>query len=167
MAQLDRSGVNSGRWLAKFGIVRIAEEIVSGNWGAVARAMQERMDRLGMTVDMLIEKSGVKRSTVRELLSNRVQRRRRASTLAKLSVALGWAPGHLMMIAKGMTSTDPAQDTGPTTLEHNLSNLLERQVGDRLDVLLKETVSMRKELGTFMHRFGDPGPHDHLRRHRP
>ena len=51
---------------------------------------------------------------IRELLYNTAQRRRSDQTLAALSEALGWPPGHLRAVAEGRDPGDP--DAGDPVL---------------------------------------------------
>ena len=57
---------------------RSAEEYVSEDWSAVAKAINERLTVLGLNQRELAERSHVALSIVREIRNNTVQRRRAA-----------------------------------------------------------------------------------------
>jgi hypothetical protein len=80
---------------------RSAEEYVSEDWAAVARAISQRVTELGINQAELIERSQVSKATVGELYHNSAQRRRSARTLEALSMALEWHPQHLVAVLKG------------------------------------------------------------------
>lgn len=80
------------------------------DWAAVADAMKARLADLDMTQADLVQRSHLAPMTIRELLFNTAQRRRSNQTLAALSQALGWPPGHLQAIAEGRTPEDPDAD---------------------------------------------------------
>ena len=84
------------------------------DWAAVANAMKARLADLDMTQADLVQRSRLAPMTIRELLYNSTQRRRSDQTLAALSQALGWPPGHLQAIAEGHTPGDP--DAGDPVL---------------------------------------------------
>ena len=73
------------------------------DWAAVADAMKARLTDLDMTQADLVQRSHLAPMTIRELLYNSAQRRRSDQTLAALSQALGWPPGHLQAVAEGRT----------------------------------------------------------------
>jgi transcriptional regulator with XRE-family HTH domain len=74
---------------------------VSDDWAAVARAINQRIDELGMTQRTLAERAQVSSAIVREIQQNKIQRRRNAKTLEALSVALNWHPEHLSTVLEG------------------------------------------------------------------
>ena len=84
------------------------------DWAAVADAMKSRLADLDMTQADLVQRSRLAPMTIRELLYNSAQRRRSDQTLAALSQALGWPPGHLQAVAEGRTPDDP--DVGDPVL---------------------------------------------------
>ena len=100
------------------------------DWAAVADAMKSRLAELDMTQAELIQRSRLAPMTIRELLYNTAQRRRSDQTLAALSEALGWPPGHLRAIAEGRDPKDPdASDpvlAELTSLKEMLSALTDR-----------------------------------------
>lgn len=71
------------------------------DWDAVARAIDERLVGLDMTQAELASRAGVALETVRELRKNLRPRRRNPRTLAAISRALGWEPGHLAQVLNG------------------------------------------------------------------
>ena len=77
------------------------------DWAAVADAMKSRHAELDMTQAELIQRSRLAPMTIRELLYNTAQRRCSGQTLAALSEALGWPPGHLRGVAEGRDPGDP------------------------------------------------------------
>ena len=84
------------------------------DWAAVAEAMKARLAELDMTQAELVQRSRLAPMTIRELLYNSAQRRRSDQTLAALSEALGWPPGHLRAVAEGRDPGDP--DAGDPVL---------------------------------------------------
>ncbi|WP_330270419.1 transcriptional regulator [Lentzea sp. NBC_00516] len=74
---------------------------MADDWGAVARAINQRMTELGMNQRELTERSQVSKAIVGELQNNTVQRRRSDRTLEALSVALDWHPNHLGAVLGG------------------------------------------------------------------
>lgn len=74
---------------------------MSEDWAAVARAINQRVDELGLRQRELAERSHVSQAIVRELQHNTVQRRRSERTLEALSLALGWHPEHLSALLEG------------------------------------------------------------------
>src|SRR6266511_4426542 len=85
---------------------RSAEEWVSEDWAAVAKAINERVHQLGWRQRELAERSQVSQAIVRELQHHTVERRRSARTLASLSVTLGWHPEHLDAVLHGRQPPD-------------------------------------------------------------
>jgi hypothetical protein len=84
------------------------------DWAAVAGAMKSRLADLDMTQAELVQRSRLAPMTIRELLYNTAQRRRSDQTLAAVSSALGWPPGHLQAVAEGRAPDDP--DAGDPVL---------------------------------------------------
>jgi hypothetical protein len=80
------------------------------DWAAVAAAINSRLAELDMTQAELIQRSRLAPMTIRELLHNTAQRRRSDQTLAAVSEALGWSPGHLRAVAEGRGPGDPDAD---------------------------------------------------------
>jgi transcriptional regulator with XRE-family HTH domain len=78
-----------------------AEEYVAEDWTAVSRAVNQRMDELGLNQRELIERSQVSRATVGEIRRNEAQRRRSTRTLEALSIALDWHPQRLAAVLRG------------------------------------------------------------------
>jgi len=89
-------------------------EGVSGDWGAVARAINERVRELGWRQRELAERSHVSLAVVREVQRHTVERRRSRRTLESLSVALGWEAERLNAVLSGsapqVTGNSPAID---------------------------------------------------------
>ena len=80
------------------------------DWAAVADAMKARLADLDMSQAELVQRSRLAPMTIRELLFNTAERRRSDQTLAALSRALGWPPGHLQAVAEGRDPDDPDAD---------------------------------------------------------
>lgn len=78
------------------------------HWDAVAATIEEHLTRLGIDQAQLAERSGVSVSSVRELRTNSVQRRRNGHILEALSVAFELHPRHLAAVAAG--HPPPARD---------------------------------------------------------
>ncbi|WP_199435487.1 helix-turn-helix domain-containing protein [Qaidamihabitans albus] len=92
------------------------------DWAAVARAISERMNDLGLRQRELAERSHVSQAIVRELQHRTVERRRSARTLEALSLALEWHPGHLAAVLAGRKPLSPGE-TGDTTMDEVLARL--------------------------------------------
>ena len=86
---------------------------MSEDWAAVARAITQRLQELGMRQRELAERSHVSQAIVRELQHNTAQRRRSSRTLEALSVALAWHPQHLTAVLTGRTPRNPATRRWP------------------------------------------------------
>jgi hypothetical protein len=78
-----------------------AEEWVTGDWAAVAAAINQRMTELGRSQGDVIKSSRLSKQTVGEIQHNTEQRRRSARTLEALSRALDWHPNHLAAVLDG------------------------------------------------------------------
>lgn len=100
------------------------------HWGAVARTIEEHITRLGLDQARLAERSGVSVTTVRELRTNSVQRRRDGRTLQALSAALELHPRHLSAVAAGHLPPlrdHPAGETDRLTrVERRLNDIAAR-----------------------------------------
>jgi len=129
---------------------------VTEDWAAVATAIKERRDELGITQTELGLRAKVSKQIVGEIENNKVERRRGARTLEALSAALGWHPRHLAAILAGLTpprKDEPvpqSDDDIPghmSVLEHYMRKLLDEveTMNGRLDDLTTkvETVSQR------------------------
>jgi hypothetical protein len=79
------------------------------DWGAVAKAITERMADLRISQVKLVGLSGIKKMTIHELMHNKAQRDRRPETLELLSVALGWHKDHLAHVRLGKEPPEPSQ----------------------------------------------------------
>ncbi|GGP42062.1 helix-turn-helix domain-containing protein [Saccharothrix coeruleofusca] len=71
------------------------------DWAAVARAINARVEELGLRQRELAERSHVSQAIVREIQHHVVERRRSARTLEALSLALNWHPEHLTAVLHG------------------------------------------------------------------
>jgi hypothetical protein len=88
---------------------RSAEESVSEDWTAVAKAINMRVNELGWRQRELAERSHVSQAIVRELQHHTVERRRSARTLEALSTTLGWHPQHLLAVLQNRTPPHPEE----------------------------------------------------------
>lgn len=68
------------------------------DWQAVADAITNRLTELGMTQRELSERSGLSVTTLRQIQNNYSPRKRSPRTLADISEALHWPPGHLAQV---------------------------------------------------------------------
>jgi hypothetical protein len=110
--------------------MRSAEDKVTGDWAAVAAAINARMAELGRSQQNLIDLSGLAKATIGELRKNKEGREHSARTLKDMSVALDWHPGHLLAVLQGRTPPQLGSDI-PKRLD-----VIERrldQIFDRLD----------------------------------
>jgi transcriptional regulator with XRE-family HTH domain len=74
---------------------------VTGDWAAVATAVNQRMAERGLSQREVIKRSDLSKATVREIQKNIKPRHRKARTLEALSVALEWNAGHLAAVLEG------------------------------------------------------------------
>src|SRR3954468_8122274 len=102
----------SRSWLIS-ALRRSAEEYVSEDWAAVAKAINERVNELGWRQRELAERSHVSQAIVREIQHRTVERRRSPRPLESLSTALGWHPQHLDAVL---------HDRRPPQLDEPLAN---------------------------------------------
>src|SRR5215469_14999869 len=119
------------------------------DWAAVAEAISERMEQLGMNQHMLARRAQVSTAMVIEIQGDRVRRRRHPRTLRALSVALGWHPDHLSVILAGVDPASLAVDRTAdvhgrlTELEHRL-----RAICDEIAAL-----NVGLDIAEFSHEF--------------
>jgi hypothetical protein len=140
---------------------RSAEEYVTDDWAAVARAIKKRSTELGLRQRDLIERSHLSKAVVGEITRNAVQRRRSTRTLESLSIALDWHPQHLTAVLRGRrppTVSEPVyrfdEEDVPARLaaiEHHLREIAERLDGmgvinDRLDEINASLAVVRENL---------------------
>ncbi|GAA3629322.1 MULTISPECIES: helix-turn-helix domain-containing protein [Lentzea] len=119
---------------------------MSEDWAAVAKAINQRVDELGLRQKELAERSHVSLAIVREIQHNLVERRRSPRTLESLSTALGWHPLHLDAVLRGRTPPevgDPVVDLADT-LWTRMDRVEERleDITDRLDALKSDIASV-------------------------
>ncbi|SMC85539.1 helix-turn-helix domain-containing protein [Lentzea albidocapillata] len=123
---------------------------MSEDWAAVAKAINQRVDELGLRQKELAERSHVSLAIVREIQHNLVERRRSPRTLESLSTALGWHPLHLDAVLRGRTPPevgDPVVDLADT-LWTRMDRVEERleDITDRLDALKSDVASVMGQL---------------------
>jgi predicted transcriptional regulator len=109
---------------------------VSEYWTAVASAINQRVDELGMTQRTLAERAQVSSAIIREIQQNKIQRRRNAKTLEALSVALNWHPEHLTAVLEG---SDPAE----------VSRRQSDDVPERLTAMERQLRTISRQLETL------------------
>lgn len=78
------------------------------DWGAVADAINGRLEELGMTQRELAERSGVSVATLRQLQHNNRPRRRNPRTLEAVSVGLRLPLDYLARVLEGGDAEPPA-----------------------------------------------------------
>ena len=117
---------------------------MSEDWAAVAVAINERLSGLGWRQRDLAELSGVSLATVREIHRHSVERRRSPRTLASLSSALGWPPGHLTAVLRGQAPPEPAGSDRDNALSR-----LDR-VERRLDDITARLDALRADIATVI-----------------
>ena len=105
------------------------------DWDAVARAIDSRMRELDLTQTDLAVRADVAPETVRELRNNLKPRRRNPRTLAAVSEALGWPPGHLGAVLAGDNAAHKLSSDGPDSVQAEIANLKQAVEGlaERLD----------------------------------
>lgn len=128
---------------------RSAEEYVSEDWSAVAKAINERLTELGLNQRELSERSNIALSIVREIRNNTVQRRRSGRTLEALSVALGWHPRHLAAVLLGLT---PPAPNDPVDLAGDSVPARLAAIEDQLHEITKRLEEMSANLATVIER---------------
>jgi transcriptional regulator with XRE-family HTH domain len=124
---------------------------VADDWTAVARAINQRVDDLGMSQRELAERSQVSQAIIREIQQNRIQRRRNAKTLEALSVALDWHPEHLAAVLDGrepLAPHDSPSDEVParlTAIERHLRSITRQlaAMNDNLETFIGDDRSRR------------------------
>ena len=117
--------------------------MVSDDWAAVAKAINERVGELGWRQRELAERSHVSLATVREIQRHTVERRRSPRTLESLSVTLGWPPQHLDEVLNGVESPTV---TGSRETPWSRLDTLER----RLDEITQLIVDMKTDLSVVI-----------------
>jgi hypothetical protein len=114
---------------------RSTEEWVTGDWAAVARAINQRMAELDRSQKDVIRLSGLAKATVGELQNNKEPRRRSRRTLADLSIGLDLHPDHLAAVLEGRTPPEPGEPFARSdndvprrldVIEHRLNQILDR-----------------------------------------
>jgi len=116
---------------------------VEENWPAVAKAISERVNELGLRQRELAERSHVSQAIVRELQHHTVERKRSARTLEALSLALEWHPGHLAAILGGQMPLKPGE-TGNPAVDDVVTRL--GAIEDRLQDITEQLEAMNANL---------------------
>jgi len=128
---------------------RSAEEWVSEDWNAVAKAINERVNELGWRQRELAERSRVSQAIVRELQHHTVERRRSTRTLESLSVTLGWHPQHLDAVLHGRRPPEPNEPV--TDREDTLWSRLDA-LEQRLDEITERLDDLKSGMTTVIER---------------
>jgi hypothetical protein len=125
---------------------------VTDDWPAVARAINERMNELGLRQRELIERSRVSKAAVREIQHNTVQRRRSERTLEALSSALAWHPQHLAAVLEGVT---PPRIGDPVVVSGNDVPGRLASIEGRLRDMAEQLDQISADLAAVVRRDGD------------
>jgi CRP-like cAMP-binding protein len=121
--------------------------VVSEDWAAVAKAINDRVTELGWRQRELAERSNVSPAIVREIQRHTVERRRSSRTLESLSVTLGWHPQHLNAVLMGGR---PAPEDRPVIRdEAALSSRLDTLEG-RLTEIAQLLYGLKSDLATVI-----------------
>ena len=125
---------------------------MTGDWTAVASAINQRMTALDRSQGEVIKRSGLAKQTVGEIQHNTVQRNRSRRTLEAFSGALDWHPDHLAAVLEGRT---PPEVGAPYTrsaediparfdiIEHRLDLMRDelKEADERFDEFKKEIIA--------------------------
>jgi transcriptional regulator with XRE-family HTH domain len=95
-----------------------------GNWTAVARVVNDRMQERGITQRELAETSGVSTATLRQIQQG-VDRQRSRSTLSAVSRALGFPEDHLRDVSLRGRPSDATPEVELPPLESLRAELAE------------------------------------------
>lgn len=124
------------------------------NWTAVAKAINERANELGLGQAELAQRSHVSQAIVRELQRHTVERKRSARTLEALSIALDWHPGHLAAVLHGERPLKPGQ-TGDHVLDGVLARL--SAIEDQLQTITERLDAVNANLAAVVGQVGRRG----------
>lgn len=97
---------------------------MADDWAAVATAISNRLDELGMTQLDAAAKSKVSPATIRELQYNKMPRRRNPRTLEALSLALEWPGDYLHRVLVGEAAA-PHSDEAADPILRKLDDVLD------------------------------------------
>ncbi len=126
------------------------------DWAAVARAINERMNELGLRQRELAERSHVSQATIREIQHHTVERRRSGRTLEALSLALEWHPGHLAAVLAQRKPLRPGE-TGDDATDRILAHL--SVIEGRLDELTERVDAVAADVAAL----SDPASRKRIR----
>ncbi|OQO89644.1 transcriptional regulator [Saccharomonospora piscinae] len=116
------------------------------DWAAVARAINERMNELGLRQRELAERSHVSQAIIREIQHHTVERRRSGRTLEALSLALEWHPGHLAAVLARRKPLRPGE-TGDDATDRILAHL--SAIEGRLDELAERVDAVAADVAAL------------------
>ncbi|MFC4003981.1 XRE family transcriptional regulator [Prauserella oleivorans] len=111
------------------------------DWAAVAKAINQRANELGLRQRDLAQRSHVSQAIIREIQRHTVERRRSARTLEALSLALEWHPNHLAAVLRGRTPPNPGDEDEAGELVTRLS-----AIEDRLDDIVERLDAIQADL---------------------
>lgn len=111
---------------------------VPTDWNALAAAIRERRDELGLTQEQVAARGGPSTATLR-LLEGALQTSYRHRTYVDLDRALGWPSGHARAVLTGTASVQPpgeaagyVSDRGSATADDEILEMV-RDARTRLD----------------------------------
>ena len=126
----------------------MSEGVPGEDWAAVAQVISDRVRELGWRQRELAERSRVSAAVVREIQLHTVERRRSPRTLESLSVALGWEPGRLDSVLRGIARHDGV-DRQVTADVAALWTRLD-EIDGRLDEIVKLVSGLKSEIATVI-----------------
>jgi transcriptional regulator with XRE-family HTH domain len=128
---------------------------MTGDWAAVATAVQRRMAELGLSQGDVIKRSGLSKQTVGEIENNSEQRNRGRNTMESLSKGLGLHPDYLAAVLVGRTPPELGEpfallpDDFPArfdVLEHRINRMRDELVKEIEASIEDRFVDLRKEM---------------------
>jgi transcriptional regulator with XRE-family HTH domain len=119
---------------------------VSTDWdgAAVAKAVNERMTENGVKQKAVAKRAEISTATLRGIQRNYQTHRPTPDTLDRLSIALGFEPGHLQGLAEG--PKQPARDDAPGDHQPEPGNTEPRPSPDMLALRLSKLDTIEKYL---------------------
>ena len=126
----------------------MSEGVPGQDWAAVAQVISDRVRELGWRQRELAERSRVSAAVVREIQLHTVERRRSPRTLESLSVALGWEPGRLDSVLRGIARHNGVGSQVTADVAVLWSRLDE--IDGRLDEIAKLVSGLKSEIATVI-----------------
>ncbi|SEQ09406.1 hypothetical protein SAMN05216188_10240 [Lentzea xinjiangensis] len=134
---------------------------MSEDWAAVAKAINQRVNELGLQQKELAKRSHVSLAIVREVQHHLVERRRSPRTLESLSTALGWHPQHLDAVLHDRTP--PAVDDPVVDLADTLWSRIDR-VEERLEDITERLDALKSDMASVVDQLAEVAKHVRGRR---